>query len=138
MVKLIVGVKGTGKTKNLITLVNAALDKTQGSVLCMEKGTKLIHQVNYTARLVNTDDYMVCSAADLFGFVAGSIAANHDLTDLFIDSALKICNNDMQAFADFVTRVASLTEANNVNLVMTVSAADDTIPEDLRCYIMER
>ncbi len=136
MVKLIIGVKGTGKTKTLINMVNDALNKTEGSVLCMEKGNKLIHEIKYTARLVNIDEYMIGDASDLFGFIAGSYASNHDLTDLFIDSALKICNNRMETFTDFVKRVAVFADAHNINVVMTSSLPEEDLPEELRSYVM--
>ena len=90
MVKLIIGIKGTGKTKQLIELVNAASEKSAGSVVCIEKGTKLTSDIKHTARLIDTDQYAICDAQSLFGFIAGIIASNHDVTDLYIDSALKI------------------------------------------------
>ena len=88
MVKLIIGIKGTGKTKTLIQMVNAALETTGGNVVVLEKGDKLKFDVKYQARLVNTDEYYVTDAQSLYGFVAGILASNHDVTELFIDSAL--------------------------------------------------
>ena len=136
MIKLIIGVKGTGKTKTLINLVNEALDKTEGSVLCIEKGAKLIHEIKYTARLVNTDEYNLMDAADLFGFVAGAIASNHDLTDIFIDSALKICNERIETFTDFVNRIDAFANAHNINVVMTASMPEDKLPASLNQYVI--
>ena len=136
MIKLIIGVKGTGKTKTLINLVNEALDKTEGSVLCIEKGTKLIHEIKYTARLVNTDEYNIMDAADLFGFVAGAIASNQDLTDSCIDSALKICNERIETFTDFVNRIDAFANAHNINVVMTASMPEDKLPASLNQYVI--
>ena len=98
MIKLIVGVKGTGKTKQLIELVSQALNTTNGDVVCIEKGDKLRFDVNYRCRLVDTEAFGVADAASLYGFVAGILASNHDVTDVFIDSALKICQEDTAAF----------------------------------------
>ena len=76
MLKLIIGVKGTGKTKTLINLVNGALEVTKGDVVCIEKGCKLRYDIKSSARLVDADEYMVCSAEALYGFIAGVLASN--------------------------------------------------------------
>ena len=121
MLKLIIGVKGTGKTKTLINMVNTALESSKGDVVCIEKGVKLRYDVKYQARLVNTEEFYICDAQSLYGFIAGIFASNHDVTDLFIDSALKICNNDAAAFDVFVEEVNKLSEKTGVNVVMTSS-----------------
>ena len=95
MVKLIIGVKGTGKTKTLIEMVHTALDHSKGKVVCIEKSNKLRYDINYRCRLVEADEYFVDDAQSLYGFVAGMVASDHDITDLFIDSGLKIANDDM-------------------------------------------
>ena len=121
MLKLIIGVKGTGKTKSLINLVNAASAESKGDVVCIEKGAKLRYDVKSSVRLINTEEYFVADTDALYGFIAGILASNHDITDLFVDSALKICNNDAAAFDGFVELVAKLAEKLNVNIVMTSS-----------------
>ena len=121
MLKLIIGVKGTGKTKALINLVNAASAESKGDVVCIEKGVKLRYDVKSAVRLIDTEEYFVADADALYGFIAGIFASNHDITDLFVDSALKICNNDVAAFDEFVELVAKLSEKLNVNIVMTSS-----------------
>ncbi|MBQ8235432.1 MAG: hypothetical protein IJZ37_01950 [Clostridia bacterium] len=135
MVKIFVGLKGSGKTKTLIEMANSTVETSNGTVVCIEKGTKLIHEIKYQARLINTDEYHITDAEALFGFVAGIIASDHDAKDLFIDSSLKICNNDVAAFETFVKDVAQLTEAQEVRLVMTASIAAEDVPESVRCYI---
>ena len=131
MLKLIIGVKGTGKTKALINLVNTASTDSKGDVVCIEKGVKLRYDVKSSVRLINTEEYFVSDTDALYGFIAGIFASNHDITDLFVDSALKICNNDAASFDDFVELVAKLSEKLGVNVVMTssipVEAASDTV-----------
>jgi len=110
MLKLIIGVKGTGKTKALINMVNSAVENSHGNVVCIEKGDKLTYDVKHQARLIDTKQYFISDAQSLYGFVAGIFASNHDVTDLFIDSALKICGNDNAAFDKFVEEVNALVE----------------------------
>lgn len=135
MLKLIIGVKGTGKTKNLINLVNTAVENSHGDVVCIEKGTKLRYDVKYKARLIDVDEYFITDAQSLYGFIAGILASNHDVTDLFVDSALKICNNDKAAFDKFVEEVNALTAKINVKATMTVSLPAEEASETVKKYL---
>lgn len=134
MLKLIIGVKGTGKTKTLIEMVNSALEKSEGSVVCIEKGNKLTYDVKYQCRLIDTDAYAVADFNSLYGFIAGILASNHDVTDLFIDSALKIGKNDLAGFDSFVAAVDALTEKLNVNCVITSSIPAEEASDIVKKY----
>ena len=136
MLKLIVGLKGTGKTKTLINMVNTSLEKTNGSVVCIEKGTKLIHEIKYQARLIDTDEYVVSDAHALYGFIAGMFASNHDVTDIFVDSCLKICNNDIASFEELVEKANAFGDLHSVNIVMTSSIDPSDVPASLQKYII--
>ena len=135
MLKLIIGVKGTGKTKALINLVNTAADTSNGDVVCIEKGVKLRYDVKYRVRLIDTEEYFVSDAQSLYGFVAGIFASNHDVTDLFIDSALKICGNDAAAFDVFVGEVAALADKLGVKITMTSSIPVEDASEAVKKYL---
>ena len=135
MVKLIIGVKGSGKTKNLIAQVNTAVENSKGHVVCLEKGIKLRFDVNYNCRLVNVDEYYVFGGKQLFGFIAGIFASDGDVSDLYIDSALKLCDNDVDAFETFVNNVDELSEKYKVNVVMTVSLPAEEATEGLKKFI---
>ena len=135
MLKLIVGVKGTGKTKTLVSMVNEAVDASHGDVVCIEKGTKLRFDVKYQARLINSDEYFIDDARSLGGFIAGILASNHDVTELFVDSALKICNNNVDEFEVLVTKVANLVESLPVKVLFTVSMPVEEASETLRKYM---
>ena len=132
MIKLFIGGKGSGKTKTLIELVNNATAATKGSVVCIEKGDKLTHDITYKARLVDTDYYKVYNAEALYGFIAGILASNNDITDVFVDSALKICGNDTAAFEVMLGKLQAIAE--NVNIVMTASIAVEECPDGIKAY----
>ena len=135
MLKLIIGVKGTGKTKALIKLVNDAVEKSSGDVVCIEKGVKLRFDIKYRARLIDVNEYFVDDAQSLYGFVAGILASNHDVTDLFVDSYLKICNDDMEAFDKFVTEVGNIAEKVGLNIVMTASMPVEAASDVVKKYL---
>lgn len=135
MIKLCVGVKGTGKTKTLIDETNKALSASKGNVVCLEKGSKLRYDINYQVRLINTDEYQIADASGLGGFVAGILASNSDVTDLFIDSALKICNSDVAAFDEFLNKLEKLTKGSEVNILMTVSLPVEDATESMKKFM---
>ena len=135
MLKLIIGVKGTGKTKTLINMVNTAVENSHGNVVCIEKGVKLRYDVKYRARLINTEEYQINDAAALYGFIAGILASNHDVTDLFVDSALKICKNDLSGFDTFVADLDALAEKVGVNVVITSSIPTEEASETVKKYL---
>ena len=135
MLKLIIGVKGTGKTKTLINMVNSAVETSRGNVVCIEKGVKLRYDVKYRARLINTEEYNVSDAQALYGLLAGILASNHDVTDIFVDSALKICKNDIAQFDVFVAELAELVEKVGVNVVITSSIPAEEASETVKKYL---
>ena len=132
MIKLFIGGKGSGKTKTLIELTNNAAQTSNGSVVCIEKGEKLKHEITYKARLIDTDAYAVCDAEALFGFIAGILASNNDITDIFVDSSLKICGNDVAAFESMLPKLEKISD--NVNIVMSASVAVEEAPEGIKKY----
>lgn len=121
MVKIIMGLKGTGKTKTLIDGVNAAVSADHGSVVCIEKGSKLRYDISHKARLISAEEYKIDDYEKFFGFVNGILAANFDITHLYIDSITKICNNninmdELQAFIESLEHVSKDTD-----IIITVS-----------------
>lgn len=135
MLKLMIGVKGTGKTKHLIELVNKASAESNGSVVCIEKGNKLTTDIKYTSRLISSEAYFIDDAQSLYGFIAGISASDHDLTDLFIDSALKICNNDLPAFDKFLDELNMLSEKIGFECFVTASLPDEEATDTIKKYL---
>ena len=136
MLKLIVGLKGSGKTKTLIEMANKAFEESNGSVVCLEKVSKLIYDIKHEIRLIDTDNYAIDDANSLYSFVAGILASNHDVTDLFIDSALKICKNDIPSFADMIEKLNAFADKVGFNMVVTSSIAKEDIPESIAKFII--
>ena len=132
MIKLFIGGKGSGKTKTLIELTNNAAQTSNGSVVCIEKGDKLKHEITYKARLIDTDAYAICDAEALYGFIAGILASNNDITDIFVDSSLKICGNDVAAFENMLPKLEKI--ATDVNVVMSASIAVEEAPAGVKKY----
>lgn len=135
MITLLIGKKGSGKTKRLIELANQAVEESKGCVVVLEKRLKLTYNISHKARLVDTDAYAIDSAAGLYGFISGICAGNYDVTDLLVDSTLKITGTDASGIKDLVACLEKLSKSDSVNFVLSVSAAEDEIPGELAQYI---
>ena len=116
-------------------MVNNATNVSQGAVVCIEKGDKLRYDVKYQARLINTDEFLITDAQSLYGFVAGILASNHDVTELFIDSALKICNNDMASFEKMLDELSDLVAKTGTNLFITSSMPVEEASDTIKKYL---
>lgn len=131
MVTLLVGKKGSGKTKKLIEHANEAIRTSNGNVVVIEKGLKLTYDISHQARLVDVDAYGIQGLDAMFGFISGICAGNYDVTDMFIDSTLKILGPDMNAFAIFVEKASALSELANVKITLSVSADESDLPKSI-------
>lgn len=129
MVKLIIGNKGSGKTKKLIELVNGAVEKSNGNVVCIEKERLLTYDVNYRARLIETDHYKVSGYDAFYGFLCGVVAGDHDITDILVDATLKIGGRDYEALANFLEKVAELSKLAEQDITFTISCDESDLPE---------
>lgn len=137
MVQLIVGVKGAGKTKALINEVNRAAKDSHGAVVCIEYGRKLTYDIQYQARLVDAKDYEINDGCSLYGFVCGILAANYDVSELFIDSALKVCQDDIASFESFILKTDKITTKNNITCLITASIAPENLPASIAGLVRE-
>ncbi|MDY6016255.1 MAG: hypothetical protein SPI97_01390 [Oscillospiraceae bacterium] len=131
MVNLIIGNKGSGKTKRLIELVNSAVEKSNGNVVCIEKERLLTYNVNYRARLVETDHYNVSGYEAFYGFLSGIVAGDHDITDVLVDATLKIGGKDFAALAAFLKKVSELSDIAEQDFTFTISADESELPEEI-------
>ncbi|MDR2670141.1 MAG: hypothetical protein LBC26_00265 [Oscillospiraceae bacterium] len=135
MVTLIMGLKGSGKTKHMIELVNAAVDNEPGAVVLIEKGQKLTYDIHHGARLVNASDYDILGYDMLRGLIAGLHAGNYDISHIFIDSLYKVSGvENARETETFCEWLDVFGQTNNIDFTITVSADQATASEKLRRY----
>ena len=128
MIKIIIGKKGSGKTKLLAEMVNTAADTSLGNVVCIEKSDALIYSIKYKARLIDTDTYGIKGYDEYYGMISGIKAGNHDITHIFGDATLRIGGRDFDRLADFFER---LSKIEDVEFIFTVSADKEELPKKI-------
>ena len=137
MIKLIVGKKGSGKTKILVEKINEAARTTNGSVVCIEKELQLTYDISHAVRLVDVDGYGIVGYDAFYGMICGVLAGNYDITDLFIDGTLRIGGRDTADLAKMIAKLEPLAEARKVNVIFTVSCAKEDLVDDLKGLVIE-
>ncbi len=137
MVTLLIGKKGSGKTKRLIEEANAAVAASNGSVVVVEKGAKLTYDLTYKARLVDSDAFKIKGYDMLYGFISGMCAGNYDITDIFIDSTFKIAGDDKAELSTFVDKLNVLADYANTTITLLISSAKDDLPSDINATLEE-
>ena len=135
MIKVIMGLKGSGKTKKLIDSINEAVKQASGDVVCIEYGKKLTYDVNYKVRLVDSQEYAITNADMLKGFLSGLHAGNFDITHVFIDNLYKTIGNDVATAEEFIAWCANFAAVNNMNITMTVSEDPANLSEETKKYL---
>lgn len=135
MIHVILGLKGSGKTKKLIDSINAAVAQASGDVVCIEYGKKLTYDVTYKVRLVDSQEYGIQSAEMLKGFLSGMHAGNFDITHVFIDNLYKTIGHDLSAAEDFVAWAAKFAADNNMEITVTLSEDPANISEGIKQYL---
>lgn len=136
MVKLIMGPKGTGKTKSLVELVGKAVQEENGSVVCLEKDKKLTYDIPYTVRLIHATDYNFGSLEFFKGFISGLHAANYDISHVFIDNMLKMIDSaDLNTLSELLAELDSFGEKEGIRFTVSVTADPETVGDDIKKYL---
>ncbi len=135
MIHVIMGLKGSGKTKKLIDAVHAAVAEAHGDVVCIEYGKKLTYDVSYKVRLVDSEEYAISSPEMLKGFLSGRHAGNFDITHVFIDNLYKTIGNDKAAGEEFIVWCAKFAEDNKMNITISVSEDPANASETVKQYL---
>ena len=136
MIHIIMGLKGSGKTKRLIDAINTAVASAQGDVVCIEYGKQLTYDVNYRVRLVNSKEYGIDNIDKLKGLLSGLHAGNFDITNVYIDNLYKTIGNDRATGEAFILWCAEFAEANKMNITITVSDDAAGASDAVKAYLV--
>lgn len=123
MVKLIVGHKGSGKTKQMIALANETVDNSKGSVIFINKNSRLMYDLKYSIRVVCMEDFEhITNSDEYIGFIYGIISSDHDIETIFIDSILKHADFSLGDLPEFLTRLKNISKNYGMDFVVSLSA----------------
>lgn len=133
MIKLIVGLKGSGKTKQMVDMINHNLTHVKGDIVCIETSKQLSYNIKTSVRLIDVDEYKIDTYEKFYGFLCGVLAGNYDIEQIYVDGILKACQKDMQAFGELLEMVDAITKDKQV--VFTLSADKGELTEKIEKYL---
>lgn len=135
MVELLIGKKGTGKTKVLIDNVNTAAAIANGNVVFVSNDTsRNMYDIKSSVRMYDTSEFEIESWEEFLGFICGIISGNFDITNIFIDGTLKIVNHSIDGFEAFLEKIEKISKKFNIAFVLSVSIDAETAPEYIKKY----
>ncbi len=135
MVELLIGTKGTGKTKVLIDNVNTSAENAEGNVVFISNNTSQnMYNITSKVRMADTSDFDINSWKEFFGFICGIVSGNFDITNIFVDGTLKIVK-DIEGFEQFLARVEDLGKKYDINFELSVSIDKADAPEYIKKYV---
>lgn len=137
MINLIIGKKGTGKTKRIIKLAQDALHQATGQVVFIDDDKRCMSELNYKIRFINTTEFSLNSADDLYGFIAGMIAGNYDTQKIFIDGLYKITDLTDAKLDDFLVKLNDICSKHDVDVYISVSTVSDNLSDVAKQYVFE-
>ena len=135
MIHVIMGLKGSGKTKKLLASINETVANAQGDVVCIEYGKKLTYDLTYRVRLVDSKEYSINNQDKLKGFLSGLHAGNFDITNVYIDNLYKTIGSDRAAGEAFILWCAEFAQANDMNITLSVSDDPNEASEAIKAYL---
>ena len=135
MIHVIMGLKGSGKTKKLVDSINETVAKANGDVVCIEFGQKLTYDLPHKVRLVDSKEYGISNPDMLKGLLSGLHAGNFDITNVYIDNLYKTIGTDRAAGEAFILWCAGFAEANKMNITVTVSDDPALASEEVKKYL---
>ena len=135
MIHVIMGLKGSGKTKKMIDSIHEAVASAHGDVVCIEYGKNLTYDVNYRVRLVDSKEYGINNLDMLKGFLSGLHAGNFDITHVYIDNLYKTIGADRATGEAFIAWCAEFAQINNMEITMTISDDPAQASEAIKQYL---
>lgn len=136
MIQIIHGKKGSGKTKRILDMANAAIKEHKGDIIFVDDDNRYMYDLRHEVRFVNAGEYGSDSPEMFFGFLCGMLAQNFDISVIFVDAFIKLIKADVNGTADFFTRLDKLSEKHNVQFVISMSVDDAVAPEFVKKYFI--
>jgi FMN-dependent NADH-azoreductase len=136
MVKFIIGVKGSGKTKRMIDMANEATKTLDGSVVYVDRDKKHIYDLDRNIRFIETGEFHMTNLKSFYGFICGIISQNYDIQKLFIDGHKLISEAKDECMEEFINNLKKLAEQSGIDFVLSCSRAKESIPSFMEPYII--
>lgn len=132
MIHLIYGKKGTGKSKILLDMANAEVEKAHGNIVYIDDNKRCMYDLKRQIRFTNMNDYHIDTPDALYGFICGILSRDFDISAVYIDGLKKMVNYKSEELKTLLTRLDKVFDDINAYIVVS---GDDDMPQYLADYI---
>lgn len=123
MVKLLIGHKGSGKTKKMIDLANESVETSKGSIVFVNKNTRLIYDLDYKIRVICMEDFPhITNEDEYIGFIFGIMSGDNDIETIFLDGIMRHRDFALEVLPSFIEKLKIVSKESAINFVVSVSA----------------
>ena len=123
MVKLLIGHKGSGKTGQMVQIANDSVEKSNGSIIFINKNHRLNYELAHDIRVICMEDYEnITNIDEYIGFIYGIISSDHDIETIYIDSILKHADFSLGDIPEFLSRLRVISKNYGMDFVVSLSA----------------
>ncbi|MCH5342728.1 MAG: twitching motility protein PilT [Acetatifactor sp.] len=136
MVRLIVGRKGKGKTKQLLDKVNNEVKIASGNIVYLDRNRDHMYELNNKVRLIDVSRYLIDNSDEFIGFVCGIISQDHDLQQMYFDGFLRISKLEGQDITPTIEKLEKISEAFQVDFILSVSLDEDELPAAIKDKVL--
>ena len=137
MIEIICGVKGKGKTKELLDKVNTSVMSASGNVVYLDKSQKHMYELNNKVRLINVTEFPISNCDEFLGFICGIVSQDHDLEEMYLDSFLTIASLDgEESIVKAIEKLDVISEKYKIKFILSVSKNIDALPECAKAKVV--
>ena len=134
MISIIIGNKGSGKTKRILEIANQAAEQAKGSVVFIDEDERYMYDLNLSIRFINATEYALSGPKMFYGFLCGISASDHDLECIVIDSFMHLVHHELNSLKEMFGQMDVFSEQHGIRLVISLSCAPEQLPDFLKAY----
>ncbi len=136
MISLLIGSKGTGKTKKIIGLANEEVKSAKGNIIFVDDDKRHMYDLKHDLRFISMDEYPIYNVDEFFGFLCGIISNDYDINKIYIDGLLKVMKTDCNELPSLVSKLEKISTKYEIDFFMTISCIKNQLHEDLHKYLV--
>ena len=135
MIRVIMGGRGTGKTRRLINMANNSIKQDDGNIVYIANNKRHMYELSHRIRFIDTSDFEINSLCCFYGFICGIISKDFDISQIYIDGIFQIVNDNLESLKEFLDNILALGKKYNIEFIVTLTGEPDEAPEFLKKYI---
>ena len=134
MIHVFCGKRGSGKTKNLITMANDSVVTSKGNVVYIDDDRRPMLELDRRIRFVSTEDFSLKDYNSFYGFLCGMLSEDYDIETIFIDGLFNIVSGNVSDAAHLFLDLEKLSSKFDLQIYININHETNELPEFIKKY----